>query len=138
MQFSLDKETKQEILSQYSGCFKGIGHFPGEPYRFHLKPEHKPTEHAPRKVPVHLEDSFKQDQKFPRDGELPQQIQCIMCTPQCTPLCTHPSGQRLQTNAGTVYSSAETTLRTGASKKGLRACLIQKAKVINFASHALT
>ena len=35
--------TKQEILSQYSGCFEGIGHFPGDPYKFHLKPEHKPA-----------------------------------------------------------------------------------------------
>ena len=38
--------TKQDILSQYSGCFEGIGHFPGNPYKFHLKPEHKPAQHA--------------------------------------------------------------------------------------------
>ena len=35
--------TKQDILSQYSGCFEGIGHFPWDPYKFHLKPEHKPA-----------------------------------------------------------------------------------------------
>ena len=35
--------TKQHILSQYSGCFEGIGCFPGDPYKFHLKPEHKPA-----------------------------------------------------------------------------------------------
>ena len=35
--------TKQDILSQYSGCFEGIGHFPGDPYNFHLKPEYKPA-----------------------------------------------------------------------------------------------
>ena len=35
--------TKQGILSQYSGCFEGIGHFPGDPYKFHFKPEHKPA-----------------------------------------------------------------------------------------------
>ena len=35
--------TKQEILSQYSSCFEGIGHFPGDPYKFHLKPDHKPA-----------------------------------------------------------------------------------------------
>ena len=34
--------TKQEILSQYSGCFEGIGCFPGDLYKFHLKPDHKP------------------------------------------------------------------------------------------------
>ena len=33
--------TKLDILSQYSGCFEGIEHFPGNPYKFHLKPEHK-------------------------------------------------------------------------------------------------
>ena len=52
---------KQQILSQYLGCFKGIGCFPGEPYKFHLKPEHKPAQHTPRKVPVHLDEAFKQE-----------------------------------------------------------------------------
>ena len=55
---------KQKILSHYSGCFEGIGQFQGEAYKFHLKPEHKPARHAPRKVPVHLEESFKQEIKF--------------------------------------------------------------------------
>ena len=41
----------------------GIGHFPGEPYKFHPKPEHKPARHAPRKVPIHLEDVFKEEIK---------------------------------------------------------------------------
>ena len=35
--------TKQDILSQYSSCFESIGCFPGDPYKFHLKPEHKPV-----------------------------------------------------------------------------------------------
>ena len=52
---------KQDILSQYSGCFEGIGHFPGEPYKFHLKPDHKPARHAPRKVPIRLEAAFKEE-----------------------------------------------------------------------------
>ena len=34
--------------------------------------------------------------------------------------------------------NAETTLQTYASKKGLRACLIQKGKVVCYASRALT
>ena len=55
--------TKQEILSHYSSCFEGIGQFPGEPYKFHLKPEHKPARHAPRKFPIHLEDAFKEEIK---------------------------------------------------------------------------
>ena len=53
--------TKQDILSQYSGCFEGIGHFPGDLYKFHLKPDHKPARHAPRKVPVYLETAFKEE-----------------------------------------------------------------------------
>ena len=53
--------TKQEILSQYSGCFEGIGHFPGDLYKFHLKPDHKPARHASRKVPVHLDAAFKEE-----------------------------------------------------------------------------
>ena len=35
--------TKQDILSQYSGCFEGIRHFPGDPYKFHLKLDYKPA-----------------------------------------------------------------------------------------------
>ena len=30
---------KQDILSQYSSRFEGIGHFPGDLYKFQLKPE---------------------------------------------------------------------------------------------------
>ena len=52
---------KQDILSQYFSCFESIGHFPGDPYKFHLKPEHKPLQHAPRKVPIHLEAAFKEE-----------------------------------------------------------------------------
>ena len=54
---------KQDILSQYSSCFEGIGHFPGDLYKFHLKPEHKPAQHAPSKVPIHLEAAFKKEIK---------------------------------------------------------------------------
>ena len=55
--------TKQDILSQYSGCFEGRGCFPGNLYKFHLKPEHKPARHGPRKVPIHLEAAFKEEIK---------------------------------------------------------------------------
>ena len=53
--------TKLDILSQYSDCFEGIGCFPGDPYKFHLKPEYKPARHAPRKVPIHLGSAFKEE-----------------------------------------------------------------------------
>ena len=62
--------TKQDILSQYSGCFEGIGHFPGDPYKFHLKPEHKPARHAPRKVPIHLETAYKEIESLVKQGIL--------------------------------------------------------------------
>ena len=52
---------KEDILSQYSSCFEGIGCFPGDPYKFHLKPEHKPARHAPRKVPINLESAFREE-----------------------------------------------------------------------------
>ena len=55
--------TKQDILSHYSSCFEGIRHFPGNLYKFHLKPEHKPARHAPRKVLIHLEAPFKEEIK---------------------------------------------------------------------------
>ena len=54
---------KQDILSHYSNYFEGIGHFPGDLYKFHLKPEHKPACHAPRKVPIHLEAAFQEEIK---------------------------------------------------------------------------
>ena len=53
--------TKQDILEVYSDVFSGIGKFPGEPYKFQLKPNAKPVRHAPRKVPIHLQDAFHKE-----------------------------------------------------------------------------
>ena len=50
--------TKQDILETYANVFTRIGKFPGLPYKFQLKPNAKPTRHAPRKVPIHLQDVF--------------------------------------------------------------------------------
>ena len=41
--------AKQDISSQYSSCFEGIGCFPGDPCKFHLKPDHQPARHASMK-----------------------------------------------------------------------------------------
>ena len=49
---------RQDILHVYSDVFTGIGKFPGMPYKFQLKENAKPTRHAPRKVPIHLQDTF--------------------------------------------------------------------------------
>ena len=62
--------TKQDILSQYFGCFEGIGCFPGDLYKFHLKPDYKPARHAPRKIPVHLETAFEEIESLVKQGIL--------------------------------------------------------------------
>ena len=62
--------TKQDILDIYSDVFTRIGKFPGMPYKFQLKPNAKPARHAPRKVPIHLQDAFhKGNQEFGTIGE---------------------------------------------------------------------
>ena len=53
--------TKQDILDVYSDVFTGIGKFPGMPYKFQLKSNAKPMRHAPRKVPIHLQDAFHKE-----------------------------------------------------------------------------
>ena len=53
--------TKQDILETYANVFTGIGKFPGLPYKFQLKPNAKPTRHAPWKVPIHLQDVFHEE-----------------------------------------------------------------------------
>ena len=52
---------KQSILEVYSDVFTGIGKFPGNPYKFQLKPNVKPTRHAPGHVPIHLQEAFHQE-----------------------------------------------------------------------------
>ena len=53
--------TKQDILETYADIFTGIGKFPGLPYKFQLKPNAKTARHAPRKVPIHLQDAFHEE-----------------------------------------------------------------------------
>ena len=52
---------KQDILETYTDIFSRKGKFPGLPYKFQLKPNAKPTRHAPRKVPTHLQDVFHEE-----------------------------------------------------------------------------
>ena len=52
---------KQDILETCADVFTGIGKFPGLPYKFQLKPNAKPARHAPRKVPIHLQDVFHEE-----------------------------------------------------------------------------
>ena len=39
----------------------GIGKFPGLPYKFQLKPNAKPAQNAPWKVPIHLQEAFHEE-----------------------------------------------------------------------------
>ena len=52
---------KARVLDVYSDNFTGIGKFPRKPYKFKLKPNAKPARHAPRKVPIHLQDAFHKE-----------------------------------------------------------------------------
>ena len=47
--------AKQEISSQFSSCFEGIGRFPGDPYRFPPKPDYQPATHASKKQGISKE-----------------------------------------------------------------------------------
>ena len=53
--------TKQDILETYANVFTRIGKFPGLAYKFQIKPNAKPTRHAPRKVPIHLQDALHEE-----------------------------------------------------------------------------
>ena len=52
---------KQDILETYTDVFTRIGKFPGLPYKFQIKSNAKPARHAPRKVPIHLQDAFHEE-----------------------------------------------------------------------------
>ena len=56
-----DPLTKQDILDVYSDVFTRIGKFLGMPYKFQLMQNAKPVRHAPRKVPIHLQDTFHKE-----------------------------------------------------------------------------
>ena len=52
--------TKQDhIMAQFSGVFKGVGKFPGKPYKICLDPKIPPKQMPCRPVPVHLKHTFK-------------------------------------------------------------------------------
>ena len=56
---SIDPETVKDVpLTEsmvkdvYADIFQGLGKFPGEPYKFRLKPNAVPAKHKPRTVPL--------------------------------------------------------------------------------------
>ena len=52
---------RQDILEVYSDVFTRIGKFPGPPYKFQLKPNVTPARHAPRCIPIHLQEVFHKE-----------------------------------------------------------------------------
>ena len=50
-----------QLQIAYIDVFQGIGKFPGDPYKFRLKPDAVPAIHRPRKVPVHLQEAFHEE-----------------------------------------------------------------------------
>ena len=52
---------KVRVLDVCSDIFTAIGKIPRELYKFQFKPNAKPTRHAPRKVPIHLQDAFHKE-----------------------------------------------------------------------------
>ena len=68
IQYSIDQGsvskspiTKQKILNVYADVFEGLGTFPEEPYKFKLKENYMLARHAPRKVPIHLQDDCHEE-----------------------------------------------------------------------------
>ena len=57
----LENQLQGSPLKKQDILFTGIGKFPGLPYKFQLKPNAKPARHAPRKVPIHLQDAFHEE-----------------------------------------------------------------------------
>ena len=53
--------TQEKVETTYADVFQGLGKFPGEPYKLRLKPDAVPAKHRPRRVPVHLQDSFHEE-----------------------------------------------------------------------------
>ena len=62
----LDTQThtplaEKSFLNEFSDCFEGLGTFNMKPYHITLDPDSQPVIHAPRSVPVHLQDMYKEE-----------------------------------------------------------------------------
>ena len=53
--------TKDYLLKEYEDVFTGIGCFPGAPYHIETDPEVPPVQHAPRQVPVQLQQAYMEE-----------------------------------------------------------------------------
>ena len=50
---------KEQIMARFPNVFKGIGKFPGKPYKIQLDPNVPPKQTACRPIPIHLKEAVK-------------------------------------------------------------------------------
>ena len=53
--------TRNYLLKEYEDVFIEIGCFPGTPYHIEIDPEVSPAQHAPRQVPVQLQQAYVEE-----------------------------------------------------------------------------
>ena len=53
--------TKDYLLKEYEDVFTGIGCYSGAPYHIETDPEVPPVQHAPRQVPVQLQQAYMEE-----------------------------------------------------------------------------
>ena len=87
----------------YSDVFTGIGKFPGMPYKFQLKENAKPARHAPRKVPIHLQDAFHSEIRnleklgiLEKTKDVTEWVNSFVIVEKKTPVDSQPVSSHLQ------------------------------------------
>ena len=56
---NIETECRNVILNRYNYAFKGLGKFPGEPYRIELKESVIPIINSPRQFPQAIINELK-------------------------------------------------------------------------------
>ena len=56
-------DRKEQIHEEYADVFKGMGLFPGAPYKLNIDESVRPVIHGPRSVPVHLLTEYEKQIK---------------------------------------------------------------------------
>ena len=72
------------------------------PYKFQLKPNAKPTRHAPRKVPIHLQDAFHKEIRNLEQLGILEDKECYRMGQQLCD-CGEKDSNQLQQQSRTLY-----------------------------------
>ena len=75
---SRSPSTKQEVLSQFSSCFEGIGHFTRDPCKPHLKSNLQSTKHAPKKQEVNTHTDWEHSYRMEHAEHFPALMEMCM------------------------------------------------------------